>query len=883
LSKINTNGSITNPFQNYIAKSKYARWLEKEGRRETWSESVDRYMTFMLKHLKDEYSYVPAKEMSDRIHDAVLNLEVMPSMRAIMTAGPAAEREPLSTYNCSFAVADSPRVFDEAMYILMNGTGLGFSVENQHVSKLPTIADELYPTNTTLVIEDSKTGWAKGLKELVSLLYSGQIPTWDMSKVRPAGARLKTFGGRASGPAPLIEVFEFFVTKFKGAAGRKLTSLEVHDLLCKIAEIVVVGGVRRSALISLSDLGDRDMAQSKSGTFYNTDKQRFLANNSAIYQNKPSLGSFMHEWTNLYESHSGERGIFNLDGARKHTDKFGRRDSSQIMGTNPCLTGDTMIATVNGPVSFAELAETEDDVQVYSWHPKTKEPVVRWMRRPHMTAKNVPILEIEFDSGLIVKATPDHGFYSFRGKRIEARDLTVGMSVRAWSMSKHRDGHLRVHAWDAKKNSANHQWVHRMIWENEIGPIPEGMVIDHIDGNPENNVIENFQLLTPAEHNSKHYADRYANGFDGTCKNHKVIGIRESGTADVYNGMVEDSHTYIIVDPTAVAGIQSGIVSANCGEILLRSAGLCNLTEVVVRPEDTEDSVRDKIQLAAVLGTWQSSLTKFKYLRKVWQRNAEEERLLGVSLTGVYDNALFNGSQGHSLLADSLKFLREQAVLANKIEAGKLGINASVAVTTQKPSGTVSQLVDCASGGHPRFARHYIRTVRGANMDPLTQFLKDCGVPSEPDFANPERSTVFSFPIYAGKDTVTRNEVTALEHLEIWKIYKENWTEHNPSVTIQVAETEWFSVADWVYKNFDAVTGIAFLDRDDHVYQQAPYQDITEKQYNDLVAKMPDLNWALLSAYESTDEALKGSQELACSAAGGCEVIDITVTEGVMQ
>ena len=655
MSKINGNGSITNPFQNYIAISKYARWKDREGRRETWAESVDRYMSFMLKHLKDDYSYVPDVELSTKIHNAILNLEVMPSMRAIMTAGPAAEREPLSTYNCSFAVADSPRVFDEAMYILMNGTGLGFSVEHQHVNKLPAVADELFKTNTTLVIEDSKTGWAKGLKELVSLLYSGQIPTWDVSKVRLAGARLKTFGGRASGPEPLVEVFEFFVTKFKAAAGRKLTSLEVHDLLCKIAEIVVVGGVRRSALISLSDLGDRDMAKSKSGTFYVNDKQRFLANNSAIYESKPSLGNFMHEWTNLYESHSGERGIFNLDGARKHTDKFGRRDSSQIMGTNPC------------------------------------------------------------------------------------------------------------------------------------------------------------------------------------------------------------------------------------GEILLRSAGLCNLTEVVVRPEDTLESVREKIELAATLGTWQSSLTKFKYLRKVWQRNAEEERLLGVSLTGVYDNALFNGSKGHDVLAGALTNLRKFAVSTNAVEARSIGINPSVAVTTQKPSGTVSQLVDCASGGHPRFSRYYIRTVRGANMDPLTQFLKDCGVPNEPDFANPTRSTVFSFPIFAGKDTVTRHDVTALEHLEIWKIYKENWTEHNPSVTIQVAETEWFGVADWVYKNFDAVTGIAFLDRDDHVYQQAPYQDITKAQYESLVAKMPELDWSLLSAYESTDEALKGSQELACSAASGCEVIDIPVSEDLLQ
>lgn len=650
MSIIDTNGSISNPYQNYIAVSKYARWLDSEGRRETWTETVNRYFDFMEHHLKKNHDYDIEPSLLQKIKNEVLNLNLMPSMRALMTAGPALERENLAGYNCSFIAIDSPRAFDEALYVLMNGTGLGFSVERKHLSKLPTVADEFFETNTTIVVEDSKLGWAKALKELTSLLYSGQVPTWDLSKVRPEGARLKTFGGRASGPEPLEEVFKFFVKTFKKAAGRQLRSIEAHDLMCKIAQIVVVGGVRRSALISISDPDDYDLAKAKSGSFWEENDQRFLANNSAAWDGKPTLGNFMNEWTNLYESGSGERGIINMDGARRHIKSAGRRDETKVMGLNPCA------------------------------------------------------------------------------------------------------------------------------------------------------------------------------------------------------------------------------------EIFLRSAGLCNLTEVVVRPEDTPEIIADRVKMASILGTWQSTLTNFKYVRKVWQKNAEEERLLGVSLTGVFDNKYFNGSRGLATLGDTLDMLRETAIRENIIESANVGINASAAVTCIKPSGTVSQLVDCASGAHPRFANKYIRTVRAANNDPLTQFLKDAGVPNEPDFANPEKSTVFSFPIDAGDDALTRNHISAVQHLEIWRTYKNHWTEHNPSVTIQVREEEWFEVADWVYKNFDDIAGVSFLPHSDHVYKQAPYQDVEDETYYKLVEEMPELDWSLLSYYESTDDALKSQGELACSASGGCEVVDIEVS-----
>lgn len=643
---VDKEGQIIDPYRSFIAVSRYARWDEEKGRRETWTETVDRYVGFMQDHLQKNYDFNIEGRLADQIRDAILNHKVMPSMRALMTAGPALERENLAGYNCSFIAVDSPRAFDEALYVLMNGTGLGFSVTQENVTKLPIVDDTFHDTDTTIVVADSKLGWSKALKELVAMLYSGQVPAIDTSKVRPKGARLKTFGGRASGPEPLREVFEFFIRTFKNAAGRKLTTMECHDLICKIAEIVVVGGVRRAALISLSDLNDTKLAKAKSGEWWTAQGQRALANNSAIYETKPDVETFLQEWSNLIESKSGERGIFNLDSIRKHIDSSGRRDSSKVQGVNPC------------------------------------------------------------------------------------------------------------------------------------------------------------------------------------------------------------------------------------GEIALRPNGLCNLTEVVVEESDTIDSIKEKVKIATILGTFQSTLTNFKYLRKSWRENAEEERLLGVSLTGQFGNKFFNGSEGLDVLADALDELRSEAIETNSHYADQLGINRSVAITTVKPSGTVSQLVKSSSGMHPWHSEYYIRTVRNSNNDPLTQFLKDSGIPNEPCVMRPGDTTVFSYPTKAPEGAILQENLSAIEHLEIWRVYRNHWTEHNPSVTISVGDDEWIEVAAWVYKNWDDVAGISFLPRTDHVYKQAPYQAVDKEAYEELLSKMPEtIHWSLLSHYEVEDNT-EGSQTLACSA-GACEVVDI--------
>jgi ribonucleoside-triphosphate reductase (thioredoxin) len=644
MSFIDENGSITDPYRNFIHVSRYSRWLEEKGRRETWVETVDRYMDFMKNHLVKNYNYKEDDSNFSTVREAIINHRVMPSMRAMMTAGPALERDNIAAYNCSFIAVDSLRAFDEAMYILMNGTGVGFSVEQKYVANLPVIAEELYPTNTTIVVEDSKLGWAKSFKELIGLLVTGQIPEWDMSKVRPAGARLKTFGGRASGPEPLNDLFKFTVEQFRIAKGRRLKPIEAHDLMCKIGEVVVVGGVRRSALISLSNLDDFEMAKAKSGQWWETEPQRSLANNSAVYNMKPNTAQFLREWRNLYESKSGERGIYNLDAVRKHIDKFNRRDSSKVAGTNPC------------------------------------------------------------------------------------------------------------------------------------------------------------------------------------------------------------------------------------GEILLRANQFCNLTEVVIDADDTAETLSEKVRIATILGTWQSTLSNFKYIRKTWQSNTEEERLLGVSLTGIFGNKL-TGTL-HKNLPNLLDSLREIAVGENAVEADRLGINHSTAITTVKPSGTVSQLTGVSSGIHPWYSEHYIRSVRADNKDPMTAFLKDFGVPNEPDVMKPDATTVFYFPIKAPKGATVTKDMSAIDHLEVWKIYRTHWTEHNPSVTINVAEDEWLDVGAWVFKNFDSIGGVSFLPLSEHSYKQAPYQEVTKEEYDKAVSNMPNrIPWESLPLYELEDTTT-GSQELACTA-GSCDTVDL--------
>ena len=645
MSFINENGSITDPYKNFIHISRYARWVPDLNRRETWVETVSRLMNFMKDHLVLNYGYSPNAKIFDEVKEAILNHKVMPSMRALMTAGPALERDHIGAYNCSFIAVDSPRSFDEAMYILMNGTGVGFSVEAKYVNELPVVAESFNQTATTIVVEDSKLGWAKAFKELIALLYQGQIPNWDMSKVRPSGARLKTFGGRASGPGPLNALFMFTVDTFRNAAGRKLKSIEAHDLMCKVGEVVVVGGVRRSALISLSNLDDFEMAKAKSGSWWETQSQRSLANNSAVYHNKPNTAQFLREWRNLYESKSGERGIFNMDSVRKHVESFGRRDASLVAGTNPC------------------------------------------------------------------------------------------------------------------------------------------------------------------------------------------------------------------------------------GEIILRPNEFCNLTEVVISAEDTKEDLLEKVRLATILGTWQSTLTDFKYIRKSWKDNCEEERLLGVSLTGIYGNKITStaGKALEQLLTD----MRLEAVKTNQGEAKKLNINPSASITCVKPSGTVSQLVGVSSGIHPWYSEYYIRSVRGSNNDPLTQFLKDSGIPNEPDIMKPDQTTVFYFPQKAPKNATITKDLTAIDHLEMWKTYRTHWTEHNPSVTINVHEDEWLRVGAWVFDNFDSIGGVSFLPASEHTYKQAPYQEVLKEEYEQWLNKMPsNIQWEMLSFYEKED-GTTGSQELSC-VAGECEIVDIT-------
>ena len=632
-------------YQSFIHVSRYARWIEKENRRETWTETVNRYFDYLQDRLKKEHSFTLAPALRSELQDAVLNLEIMPSMRALMTAGVALERCHVAGYNCSYLPVDSIRSFDECLYILMCGTGVGFSVENKYVNKLPIVNETFEESETTIVVGDSKVGWAKAYRELIHLLYAGQIPSWDLSKLRPAGARLKTFGGRSSGPDPLDDLFNFTVNVFKQSAGRQLKPIECHDLLCKIGSVVVVGGVRRSALISLSDLNDQEMALAKSGEWWNTEGQRALANNSVCYTEKPPIGIFMREWLNLYNSKSGERGIYNRQSAISKALENGRRADGHDFGTNPC------------------------------------------------------------------------------------------------------------------------------------------------------------------------------------------------------------------------------------SEIILRPYQFCNLTEVVVKSTDTEDDLVRKVRLATILGTFQSTLTDLKYLRKIWRDNTEEERLLGVSLTGIMDSILLNDSNDLSL-PNRLNRLKETAIQVNKEFAKNLRINISTAITCVKPSGTVSQLVNSASGIHARHSAHYIRTVRGDKKDPLSKFMIDKGVPAEDDITQPENTTVFSFPVESPDNAVTRNDQSAVEQLNLWLIYQKNWCEHKPSVTITVKEDEWLDVGAWVYSNFDNVAGISFLPHSDHTYKQAPYQECSKKEYLDLLKKMPKkLDWQELVDYE-VEDSTRGGQELACSA-DACEIVDI--------
>ena len=621
--------NLPTEYQQFIHLSRYARHMPDKQRRETWEETVDRYISFFTERFDNEFDLSEVKK-------AILNLEVMPSMRCLMTAGKALERDNVAGFNCSYLPIDNPRSFDEIMYILMCGTGVGFSVERQFINQLPQVSEEVHNTNTVIHVTDSKLGWSSAYRELISLLYSGRIPSWDVSKVRPAGARLKTFGGRSSGAAPLEDLFKFTVDTFVNAKGRKLTSIECHDICCKVGDIVVVGGVRRSALISLSNLSDDRMRIAKSGNWWELNGQRALANNSACYTETPDMAQFMSEWQALYLSHSGERGIFNRTAARKFSPE--RRDTDWEFGTNPC------------------------------------------------------------------------------------------------------------------------------------------------------------------------------------------------------------------------------------SEIVLRPNQFCNLSEVIVRPRDTLKDLKKKVEIATIIGTMQATLTDFRYLRSSWKKNTEEEALLGVSLTGIMDHQTLSNCKD-----TTKKWLREMkdvAINTNEAWADKLGINPSTAITCVKPSGTVSQLTNTASGIHPRHNQYYIRTVRQDNKDPLTSFMKECGFPWEPAFGKEDSTTVFSFGCKSPSGAVTRNQRTAIEQLEHWLVYQENWCEHKPSITAYVREHEWMKVGAWVYDHFDAISGISFLPYDGGTYKQAPYTDCTKEEYEQAIKDTPKVDWSFLV---EEDDNTSSSQQLACTG-NSCEI-----------
>jgi ribonucleoside-triphosphate reductase len=649
-----TDEYLPTDYQRFIALSRYARYLEEESRRETWNETVDRYFTFMERHLLDNHQYLMSDELHLELFEAVRDLEIMPSMRALMTSGPALLRDNICGYNCAYLPVDHPRAFDEALYILMCGTGVGFSVERQYINKLPEVSEHFEQSSSIISVSDSKSGWARAFKELISMLYSGQQPKWDLTALRPKGAKLKTFGGRSSGPEPLNDLFNFAVKLFRGSTGRRLNSIECHDLMCKVGEVVVVGGVRRSAMISLSNLTDDRMRHAKSGQWWDQYGYRALSNNSVCYTEKPEMGSFMREWESLYDSKSGERGIFNRESAKDTVERIGRRDSNHEFGTNPC------------------------------------------------------------------------------------------------------------------------------------------------------------------------------------------------------------------------------------SEIILRPNQFCNLSEVVVRPSDNFEDLQRKVRLATILGTFQSTLTNFKYLRKIWKTNTEEERLLGVSMTGIMDHEVTSdgpsglafdvfSNRGESL-GGILEKLKETAIETNKELANSLGINQSTAITCVKPSGTVSQLVDSASGIHPRFSSYYIRTVRGDTKDPISKFLIDQGVPNEPAIGKEGSTVVFSFPHKSPKGVTMRDDVTALDQLNLWLTYQRHWCEHKPSITVYVREHEWMEVGAFVYKHFDEMSGVSFLPYDNGSYQQAPYQECTEEEYLRRVEEMPkDIDWGSLKEEEDNTTA---SQELACTG-GVCEIVDI--------
>lgn len=871
-------------YQEYIHKSRYARYLDDKFRREHWPETVDRFVDYISNKCGDN---VLPQAIKNEIRGSIVNMEVMPSMRAVMTAGLALDRDNTAGYNCSYLPVDDPKSFDEAMVILMNGTGVGFSVERQYICKLPEIPEKIYDTETVIVVKDSKEGWGKALRMLIALLYSGELPKWDLSQLRPAGAILKTFGGRSSGPEPLEELFNFVVRIFKNAQGRKLTSIECHDIMCKIGEVVVVGGVRRSAMISLSNLSDDRMRNAKSGAWWEANVQRALANNSAVYTEKPDVGLFMQEWLSLYESKSGERGIFSRDASKRVAKKSGRREAEHEFGTNPCLHPDSMVETIHGRVKIKDITKP---TMVYSMDSDGK-LCIRPCSASWISKKDAKTIKVTIASGKEVICTPDHKIFIEGRGWIEAQDIKIGDKV--VHLVRNRRGASYSGVKLTTQNKRDFVMEHRLVYESYYGKIPDGYDVHHIDGDTYNNDIDNLECLSHSDHSKitalEQPNDHMMTGYHGKGGNgwgfvsppnsrhgekiivpmpeelksnlHQyatVVSISEGPITDVYDLTVEDTHNFIA----------DFVVVHNCSEIILRPYQFCNLTEVVARSTDTEEDLLRKVRIATILGTIQSTLTYFPYLRKIWKKNTEEERLLGVSFTGIYDCPLLNNYKDPELPA-RLERLKQVAIDTNKEYSEIFGIPQSAAITCVKPSGTVSQLVDSASGIHPRHDPFYYRRVRSDNKDPITEFLIEAGVPHEPDVTKPNSTTVFTFPKKVPNGAMVRSDISAIDHLELWLMYQRYWCEHKPSVTISVKEEEWPEVGAWVWNHFDEVSGVSFLPFDGGTYRQAPYETVTEKQYEELLKIMPkELNWDKL--FEDRDN-VEGVQTLACTAAG-CEL-----------
>lgn len=946
--------TLSTDYQNFIHLSRYGKWIETDQRRETWEETIQRYLTFFDEHIVTNYpdAMDEFQKIKTTLFENIFNLQIMPSMRCMMTAGKALERDNAAAFNCWYLPINSPKCFDEAMYLSMCGGGVGFSVEQQYTKELPIIPEELLESETTIIVADSKTGWSQAYREFISLLYQGIIPKWDISKIRPAGTKLKTMGGRASGPQSLINLFLFTTDVFKKAVGRKLSSLECHDIMCKIAEIVVVGGVRRSALISLSDLTDERMRDAKSGEWWKDNRQRALSNNSACYIEKPEIGLFIKELLALYQSKSGERGIFNRESAKKLVAKIGRRDPDWEFGCNPCQPDYATLLTPTG-IQLLKNIHVGDTIwtgsnwttvidkqnngkkEVYKYSTTTgnfigttnhniiqngkkciveKATSIDWCTGPTIQATIIDQQNVMdgllIGDGSVHKASNnliylnigknDHDYFTDPinsyitkirpGLSPIAYEIKTTLNYKELPKTFLRFIPNSFFFGDENKKvsflrglfSANGSICGNRITLKQTSKILIQQVQEMLSSIGIHSFITKNQSRSNKFSNGTYqmkesydlnitsgrsiFKDKI--GFIQTYKQNKIIDggiikhktsniktIEYLETTDVYSITVADEkHTYWT----------GGCLVANCNEILLRPKQACNLSEVVVRPTDSIAKLKHKIELATILGTLQSTLTNFRYLSKEWKRNCEEERLLGVSLTGIMDHPHLSGGKNNQDLPRTLTALKNTTVETNQKWADILGINHATAITCIKPSGNVSQLVNSASGIHPRYAPFYIRRVRQDLKSPITEFMINKDYPYETDHTNTENTVIFSFPTKAPENAIMRNDRTALQQLEHWLLYQKYWCEHKPSITVYVKEHEWLDIGAWVYKNFDYVSGIAFLPYSDHIYTQAPYEEITKEVYETLLTQMPkNINWKELAEFEKEDTTT-GSMELAC-------------------